>query len=210
MHCAVRARRTLYRREGRTAHHLKRTLCIVVDTYRVGLVESKDILEKCSKVIDHRRKGVGYIGNPALVLSRILSSASELVTELAVRGRSATTAQPCGGRGPFVRHHAGYPRFHPAPTAAAAALPAMARKVRRSARLFDVTMVELQCQGRSGGKSTRKNCASSVGEVARKPDHCTGGKRSADHSGVDAGFVAVQVGTGVNIGPQPGCRERAR
>ena len=41
----------------------KHTLCIVVDTYQVGLVESKEILEKCGKVavIDHHRKGVGYI-----------------------------------------------------------------------------------------------------------------------------------------------------
>ena len=63
----------------------KRTLCIVVDTYQVGLVESKDILEKCGKVavIDHHRKGVGYIENPALVCHEpYSSSASELVTEL--------------------------------------------------------------------------------------------------------------------------------
>ena len=61
----------------------KRTLCIVVDTYQVGLVESKDILEKCGKVavIDHHRKGVGYIENPALVCHEpYSSSASELVT----------------------------------------------------------------------------------------------------------------------------------
>ena len=63
----------------------KRTLCIVVDTYQAGLVESKDILEKCGKVavIDHHRKGVGYIENPALVCHEpYSSSASELVTEL--------------------------------------------------------------------------------------------------------------------------------
>ena len=59
-------------------------MCIVVDTYQVGLVESKDILEKCGKVavIDHHRKGVGYM-NPALVCHEpYSSSASELVTEL--------------------------------------------------------------------------------------------------------------------------------
>ena len=61
----------------------KRTLCIVVDTYQVGLVESKDILEKCGKVavIDHHRKGVGYIENPALVCHEpYSSSASEPVS----------------------------------------------------------------------------------------------------------------------------------
>ena len=48
-------------------------------------MESKDILEKCGKVavIDHHRKGVGYIENPALVCHEpYSSSASELVTEL--------------------------------------------------------------------------------------------------------------------------------
>ena len=41
----------------------QRTLCIVVDTYQLGLVESREILEKCGKVavIDHHRKGVGFI-----------------------------------------------------------------------------------------------------------------------------------------------------
>ena len=36
----------------------QRTLCIVVDTYQLGLVESREILEKCGKVavIDHHRK----------------------------------------------------------------------------------------------------------------------------------------------------------
>ena len=63
----------------------KKTLCIVVDTYQTGLVESKEILEKCGKVavIDHHRKGVGFIENPALVCHEpYSSSASELVTEL--------------------------------------------------------------------------------------------------------------------------------
>ncbi len=84
----------------------KRTLCIVVDTYQVGLVESKDILEKCGKiaVIDHHRKGVGYIEDAALVCHEpYSSSASELVTELfAVCGRPRRQAQPCGSRGPFA------------------------------------------------------------------------------------------------------------
>ena len=54
----------------------KKTLCIVVDTYQTGLVESKEILEKCGKVavIDHHRKGVGFIENPALVCHEPYSS----------------------------------------------------------------------------------------------------------------------------------------
>lgn len=95
----------------------KRTLCIVVDTYQVGLVESKDILEKCGKVavIDHHRKGVGYIENPALVCHEpYSSSASELVTELCSTWASATTSPTVWRPRAFVRHHAGYPRFYPA------------------------------------------------------------------------------------------------
>ena len=60
-------------------------MCIVVDTYQVGQVECKEILEKCGKiaVIDHHRKGVGYIENAVLVCHEpYASSASELVTEL--------------------------------------------------------------------------------------------------------------------------------
>ena len=62
----------------------KRTLCIVVDTYQVGLVESKDILEKCGKVavIDHHRKADNEI--PAVIswVDPNASSASEMVTDL--------------------------------------------------------------------------------------------------------------------------------
>ena len=63
----------------------KRTLCVVVDTYQTGLVESKEMLEKCGKiaVIDHHRKGVGFVENAVLVCqSPYSSSTSELVTEL--------------------------------------------------------------------------------------------------------------------------------
>ncbi len=62
----------------------QRTLCIVVDTYQLGLVESREILEKCGKVavIDHHRKGVGFIEKADLVCHEpYASSASELVTE---------------------------------------------------------------------------------------------------------------------------------
>ena len=47
----------------------KKTLCVVVDTYQLGLVESKEILERCGKVavIDHHRKGVGFIEHADLV-----------------------------------------------------------------------------------------------------------------------------------------------
>ena len=96
----------------------KRTLCVVVDTYQVGLVESKEILEKCGKVavIDHHRKGVGYIQNPDLVCHEpYSSSASEAGHRaFAVCGRPRRQAQPGGSRGPALRHPAGHAGLYPA------------------------------------------------------------------------------------------------
>ncbi len=63
----------------------RNTLCVVVDTYARGLVESQEILQACEKVvvIDHHRKVVGHIENVSLLYHEpYASSASELVTEL--------------------------------------------------------------------------------------------------------------------------------
>ena len=167
----------------------KRTLCIVVDTYQVGLVESKDILEKCGKVavIDHHRKGVGYIENPALVCHEpYSSSASELVTEL---------LQYVGERDD---KHTGVRTFE-----AAAALRRYGAETERVRQLFDVTMVEYNAKADLVEKARMyKNCAISVsGEVA--PEARVAIAQAANDlltiQGVDASFVAVQVGTGVNI-----------
>ena len=58
----------------------QRTLCIVVDTYQLGLVESREILEKCGKVavIDHHRKGVGFIEKADLVCHEPYASSAIL------------------------------------------------------------------------------------------------------------------------------------
>src|SRR5699024_560734 len=61
------------------------TLLIVVDTYQKYLLESKEIYEKCKRVvvIDHHRMAVGHIDNPILLYHEpYASSASELVCEL--------------------------------------------------------------------------------------------------------------------------------
>ena len=128
----------------------KRTLCIVVDTYQAGLVESKDILEKCGKVavIDHHRKGVGYIENPALVCHEpYSSSASELVTELlqyvGERDDKPNRVEAEGLLAGILLDtqdftlHTGVRTFE-----AAAALRRYGAETERVRRLFDVTMVE--------------------------------------------------------------------
>ena len=154
----------------------KRTLCIVVDTYQVGLVESKDILEKCGKVavIDHHRKGVGYIENPALVCHEpYSSSASELVTELlqyvGERDDKPNRVEAEGLLAGILLDtqdftlHTGVRTFE-----AAAALRRYGAETERVRRLFDVTMVEYNAKADLVEKAQMyKNCAISIGgEVA--------------------------------------------
>ncbi len=189
----------------------KRTLCIVVDTYQVGLVESKDILEKCGKVavIDHHRKGVGYIENPALVCHEpYSSSASELVTELlqyvGERDDKPNRVEAEGLLSGIMLDtrdftlHTGVRTFE-----AAAALRRYGAETERVRQLFDVTMVEYNAKAALvEAAQMYKNCAISVGgEVA--PEARVAVAQAANDlltiQGVDASFVAVQVGTGVNI-----------
>lgn len=62
-----------------------KTLLIVVDTHIKGLLESREIYEKCRQVvvIDHHRKAVGHIEDAVLSFHEpYASSASELVSEL--------------------------------------------------------------------------------------------------------------------------------
>ena len=189
----------------------KRTLCIVVDTYQVGLVESKDILEKCGKVavIDHHRKGVGYIENPALVCHEpYSSSASELVTELlqyvGERDDKPNRVEAEGLLAGILLDtqdftlHTGVRTFE-----AAAALRRYGAETERVRRLFDVTMVEYNAKADLVEKAQMyKNCAISIGgEVA--PEARVAIAQAANDllriQGVDASFVAVQVGNGVNV-----------
>ena len=189
----------------------KRTLCIVVDTYQVGLVESKDILEKCGKVavIDHHRKGVGYIENPALVCHEpYSSSASELVTELlqyvGERDDKPNRVEAEGLLSGIMLDtrdftlHTGVRTFE-----AAAALRRYGAETERVRQLFDVTMVEYNAKADLVEKARMyKNCAISVsGEVA--PEARVAIAQAANDlltiQGVDASFVAIAKNGGVNI-----------
>ena len=189
----------------------KRTLCVVVDTYQVGLVESKEILEKCGKVavIDHHRKGVGYIQNPDLVCHEpYSSSASELVTELLQyvgdRDDKPNRVEAEGLLSGILLDtqdftlHTGVRTFE-----AAAALRRYGAETERVRQLFDVTMVEYAAKAELVERARMyKNCAISVGgEIA--PEARVAIAQAANDllriQGVDASFVAVQVGTGVNI-----------
>ena len=189
----------------------KRTLCIVVDTYQVNLVESKEILEKCGKVavIDHHRKGVGFIENPALVCHEpYSSSASELVTELlqyvGERDDKPNRVEAEGLLAGIMLDtrdftlHTGVRTFE-----AAAALRRYGAETERVRQLFDVTMVEYNAKDDLvEAAQMYKNCAVSVsGEVP--PEARVAIAQAANDlltiQNVEASFVAVQVGTGVNI-----------
>ena len=189
----------------------KRTLCIVVDTYQVNLVESKEILEKCGKVavIDHHRKGVGFIEDPALVCHEpYSSSASELVTELlqyvGERDDKPNRVEAEGLLAGIMLDtrdftlHTGVRTFE-----AAAALRRYGAETERVRQLFDVTMVEYNAKADLvEAAQMYKNCAISVsGEVP--PEARVAIAQAANDlltiQNVEASFVAVQVGTGVNI-----------
>ena len=189
----------------------KKTLCVVVDTYQLGLVESKEILERCGKVavIDHHRKGVGFIEHADLVCHEpYSSSASELVTELlqyvGERDDKPNRVEAEGLLAGIMLDtrdftlHTGVRTFE-----AAAALRRYGAETERVRQLFDVTMVEYNAKADLvEAAQMYKNCAVSVsGEVP--PEARVAIAQAANDlltiQNVEASFVAVQVGTGVNI-----------
>ena len=187
-----------------------KTLLIVTDTYQKRLLEDQKIYEKCSRVvvIDHHRMAVGHIDNPILLYHEpFASSASELVCELlqfmpAQNNITQLEAQALlSGIMLDTRDftlHTGVRTFE-----AAAALRRYGAETERVRQLFDVTMVEYNAKADLVEKARMyKNCAISVsGEVA--PEARVAIAQAANDlltiQGVDASFVAVQVGTGVNI-----------
>ena len=159
--------------------------------------------------IDPHRKGVGYIENPALVCHEpYSSSASELVTELlqyvGERDDKPNRVEAEGLLAGILLDtqdftlHTGVRTFE-----AAAALRRYGAETERVRRLFDVTMVEYNAKADLVEKAQMyKNCAISIGgEVA--PEARVAIAQAANDllriQGVDASFVAVQVGNGVNV-----------
>ena len=189
----------------------QRTLCIVVDTYQLGLVESREILEKCGKVavIDHHRKGVGFIEKADLVCHEpYASSASELVTEflqyVGDRDDKPNRIEAEGLLSGIMLDtrdftlHAGVRTFE-----AAAALRRYGAETERVRQLFDVTMVEYNAKAALvEAAQMYKGCAISVGGELTPEARVAVAQAANDLltiQGVDASFVAVPVGTGVNV-----------
>ena len=189
----------------------KETLCIVVDTYQVGQVECKEILEKCGKiaVIDHHRKGVGYIENAVLVCHEpYASSASELVTELlqyvGTRDDKPTRIEAEGLLAGIMLDtrnfslHTGVRTFE-----AAAALRRYGAETERAWALFDVSLPEYNAKASLVAKAQMyKGCAVVLsGELPAEAQVAV--PQAANDllsiEGVQASFVAVQAGSMVKI-----------
>ena len=189
----------------------KETLCIVVDTYQVGQVECKEILEKCGKiaVIDHHRKGVGYIENAVLVCHEpYASSASELVTELlqyvGTRDDNPTRIEAEGLLAGIMLDtrnfslHTGVRTFE-----AAAALRRYGAETERAWALFDVSLPEYNAKASLVAKAQMyKGCAVVLsGELPAEAQVAV--PQAANDllsiEGVQASFVAVQAGSMVKI-----------
>ena len=189
----------------------KETLCIVVDTYQVGQVECKEILEKCGKiaVIDHHRKGVGYIENAVLVCHEpYASSVSELVTELlqyvGTRDDKPTRIEAEGLLAGIMLDtrnfslHTGVRTFE-----AAAALRRYGAETERAWALFDVSLPEYNAKASLVAKAQMyKGCAVVLsGELPAEAQVAV--PQAANDllsiEGVQASFVAVQAGSMVKI-----------
>ena len=186
------------------------TLLIVVDTYQKRLLESQQIYEKCKRVvvIDHHRMAVGHIDNPTLIYHEpYASSASELVCELLQFMPKENNITPLEAQALLAgimldtrdfTLHTGVRTFE-----AAAALRRYGAETEHVRQLFDVSMVEYTTKATLVSEAQMyRGCAITVsGEVA--PEARVAIAQAANDlltiQNVEASFVAVQVGGGVNI-----------
>ncbi|MCI2046130.1 MAG: DHH family phosphoesterase [Faecalibacterium sp.] len=188
-----------------------KTLCIVVDTYLVNLLESREIYERAGNtvVIDHHRKAAGYIENAVLVCHEpYASSASELVAEILqyVGGKDdkPTRLEAEGLLAGIMLDthdfslHTGVRTFE-----AAAALRRFGAQTESVRGLFNTSLPEYaaKCSLVEAAEIYR-NCAISLhAEIA--PEMRVAVPQAANDlltiDGIEASFVAVQAGTGVNI-----------
>ncbi len=188
-----------------------KTLCIVVDTYQEVLVESREILQSCDNVvvIDHHRKAPGHIENVALVCHEpYASSASELVCELlqyvGTKGAKPTRLEAeamLAGIMLDTRNfslHTGVRTFE-----AAAVLRRYGAETEHVKALFNTELDEYlaKCKLVENTKHY-KGCAISLGDGVTASMPVAVPQAANDLltiNGVEASFVAVQKGSGVNI-----------
>ena len=186
------------------------TLLIVVDTYQKYLLESKEIYEKCKRVvvIDHHRMAVGHIDNPVLLYHEpYASSASELVCELLQFMPSAGNITPLEAQALLAgimldtrsfALHVGVRTFE-----AAAWLRSRGAKTAETKRLFNTSKQEYEARAAIVESAyIYKGCAIALSQEL-PPEMSVVLPMAANDlltiNGVDASVVAVAKGGGVNI-----------
>ena len=187
-----------------------KTLLIVTDTYQKRLLEDQKIYEKCSRVvvIDHHRMAVGHIDNPILLYHEpFASSASELVCELlqfmpAQNNITQLEAQALlSGIMLDTRSfalHVGVRTFE-----AAAWLRSRGAETAATKSLFNISKEEYEARAAIvEGAYLYKGCAIATSDELDPAMSVVLPMAANDLltiNGVDASFVAVQVGNGVNV-----------
>ena len=186
------------------------TLLIVVDTYQKYLLESKEIYEKCKRVvvIDHHRMAVGHIDNPILLYHEpYASSASELVCELLQFMPSQGNITPLEAQALLAgimldtrsfALHVGVRTFE-----AAAWLRSRGANTAETKLLFNISKDEYEaCSRIVESAYIYKGCAIALSEEL-PPEMSVVLPMAANDlltiNGVDASVVAVVKGGGVNI-----------
>ncbi len=188
-----------------------KTLCIVVDTYLVHLLESREIYERAGNtvVIDHHRKAAGYIDNAVLVCHEpYASSASELVAEILQyvggKDQKPTRLEAEGLLAGIMLDthdfslHTGVRTFE-----AAAALRRFGAETESVRGLFNTSLPEYAAKcSLVEAAETYRGCAISLHEEI-PPEMCVAVPQAANDlltiDGVEASFVVVRAGSGVNV-----------
>ena len=186
------------------------TLLIVVDTYQKYLLESREIYEKCKRVvvIDHHRMAVGHIDNPVLLYHEpYASSASELVCELLQFMPSADNITPLEAQALLAgimldtrsfALHVGVRTFE-----AAAWLRSRGAKTAETKLLFNTSKEEYEARAAIVESAyIYKGCAIALSQEL-PPEMSVVLPMAANDlltiNGVDASVVAVAKNGGVNI-----------
>ena len=190
----------------------KDTLLIIVDVHMPQMLESTQLYEMAANVvvIDHHRKGVGYIDNSVIFYHEpYASSASELVTELVqyAGGEKEDKMTPLEAQALLAgitldtrnfALHTGVRTFE-----AAAYLRRMGAQTQEVKKLFCDTLESYTHKAKLvAAAQVYERCAISVSDDVPADMMVVVPQAANDLlsiSGVDASFVAVDTGNGINV-----------
>ena len=188
----------------------RNSLVMVVDTNRPSYTECPELLTRTDTIVvfDHHRQGSMIIDNAVLsYIEPYSSSACEMVAEvlqyIVDDIKIPSVEADCLYAGIMIDTRNFMNRTGVRTFEAAAALRRYGAETERVRQLFDVTMVEYNAKAGLVEKAKMyRNCAISVGGEVAAEARVAIAQAANDLltiQGVDASFVAVQVGTGVNV-----------